>query len=152
MSTHTFKPGDRVRVVTDVYLPYIRPDDKGTVRSGPDLVAGGAWSYIVALDRDPAAGIGHVFIAEHIEPTGEAAPRRRGVPAMSTHALQPGDRVRVTAHYHGKVYQPGDKGTVSWVARTAPGLAPVHYHVTMDKNGPAGTSVLFAEDEIESDV
>jgi hypothetical protein len=67
MSTHELKHGDRVRVVTDVYAPYIRPGEKGTIRSGPDFVAGGQ-SYVVALDRDPASSLGHVFVAKHLEP------------------------------------------------------------------------------------
>jgi hypothetical protein len=68
MSTQELKPGDRVRVATDTHHPHIRRGDKGTVRSGPNPVASGGQSYVVALDKDPADSIGHVFIAEHLEP------------------------------------------------------------------------------------
>ena len=68
MSPRQLKPGDPVRVVTDVFLPFIRPGDKGTVQSGPDFVAGGGRSYVVALNKDPAGSIGHVFLAGHLEP------------------------------------------------------------------------------------
>jgi hypothetical protein len=68
MSTHTLKRGDRVRVVTDLFRPFIEPGDKGTIRSGPEAVVGGGHSYVVALDKDaPVASLGHVFLAEQIE-------------------------------------------------------------------------------------
>jgi hypothetical protein len=60
--------------------------------------------------------------------------------------------VRLTEHYRGPYFQPGDKGTVSWVPPAAPGEDPVHYHVRMDKGVPAGTSAIFAAAEIEPDV
>jgi hypothetical protein len=63
-----------------------------------------------------------------------------------------GDRVRVTAHYRGEVYQPGDQGTVSWVPKTPPGGAPTPYHVSMDKCGREGTSVIFLASDIEPDL
>jgi hypothetical protein len=69
-----------------------------------------------------------------------------------SHSLKVGDRVRVSGRYQGEDYQPGDKDTVSWVPPTTAGVAPTHYHVMMDMAGPAATTVMFAPDEIESDV
>jgi hypothetical protein len=68
------------------------------------------------------------------------------------HELKVGDRVRVSVHYRGEEYQPGDKGTVSGVPKEPPGGAPLRYHVLMDSDGPAGTSVIFAAGEIEPDM
>jgi hypothetical protein len=70
---------------------------------------------------------------------------------MSTHELKPGDRVRIRAGYYVGSYRAGDKGTVTRMPPVAPGTAPV-YHVAMDKDGLTGTTVIFAEDEIEPDV
>ena len=67
-----------------------------------------------------------------------------------SHSLKVSDRVRVSERYQGEDYRPGDKGTVSWVPKTAAGVAPPHYHVLMDTN--EGTSAMFAPDEIEPDV
>jgi hypothetical protein len=40
--------------------------------------------------------------------------------------LKVGDRVRVTARYGGKDYQPGDQGTVSQGPSASPGAALVY--------------------------
>jgi hypothetical protein len=69
-----------------------------------------------------------------------------------SHVLKVGDRVRVTERYPGEDFRPGDQGTVSWVPKAPPGGVPLGYHVTMDKKGPEGTSVIFAAAEIEPDV
>jgi hypothetical protein len=68
------------------------------------------------------------------------------------HDLKVGDRVRLTVSYRGKDYRPGDQGTVSGVPKPPPGGAATHYHVSMDKRGPEGTSVIFAAGDIEPDV
>ena len=68
------------------------------------------------------------------------------------HELQVGDRVRVSVHYRGEDYQPGDKGTVSWVPKAPPGGAPAYYHVLMDADGPDATTVMFTPSEIEPEV
>jgi hypothetical protein len=69
-----------------------------------------------------------------------------------SHELKIGDRVRVNWSYRGKDYRPGDQGTVSWVPKSPPGGTPTHYHVSMDRRGPKGTSVIFAASDIEPDV
>jgi hypothetical protein len=71
---------------------------------------------------------------------------------MSTLELKIGDRVRVSWSYRGKDYRPGDQGTVSWAPKAPPGGTPTHYHVSMDRRGPEGTSVIFAASDIEPDV
>jgi hypothetical protein len=63
--------------------------------------------------------------------------------------LKAGDRVRVTEGNQVKGYQPGGKGTVHCVDVTPGGI---RYHVAMDKVGATGTTVIFAEGEIEADV
>jgi hypothetical protein len=63
--------------------------------------------------------------------------------------LQSGDRVRVIAEDHESGNLPGDKGTVHRVDGTSHGA---RYHVAMDKAGETGTTVIFAEGEIEADV
>jgi hypothetical protein len=59
------------------------------------------------------------------------------------------DRVRVAEGSQVKGYRPGDKGTVHCVEATSGGI---RYHVAMDKAGATGTTVIFAEGEIEPDV
>jgi hypothetical protein len=68
------------------------------------------------------------------------------------HELKVGDRVRVSGHYRGEDYQPGDQGTVSWVPKTPPGGVPTPYHVLMDAAGPFATTVICSANEIEPDV
>ena len=65
--------------------------------------------------------------------------------------LRPGDRVRVTAASRMKSYGPGDKGTVIREGMTGTD-GRRYYAVSMRKAGPTGTTVIFAEDEIELDV
>jgi hypothetical protein len=69
---------------------------------------------------------------------------------MNTHELKPGDRVRLTAGCQMHGYQAGDKGTVvHGPIDSADGLRD--YPVELDKDGPAGTTPILAEDEIELD-
>jgi hypothetical protein len=63
--------------------------------------------------------------------------------------LKMGDRVRVRRLVHD--YQVGDKGTVVEGPATYSGTAEKSYVVTMDKDGPGATSIVFAEGDIELD-
>ena len=65
--------------------------------------------------------------------------------------LNAGDRVRVTGRNRLAGYQPGDKGTVVRGPSTATITGERYYTVTMDRDGPDATGVVFAEDEIEPD-
>lgn len=71
-------------------------------------------------------------------------------------ALKPGDRVRVTVKDLLNRFQPGDKGTVQRVMETSVDAryyaGARYYTVAMDKAGPNGSTVIFAESEIEADV
>jgi hypothetical protein len=66
---------------------------------------------------------------------------------MSTHELNKGDRVRVTASNRMYGYQPGDKGTVLRPVRSAITGETV-YVVAMDKDG-RGLKCIFRADEID---
>ncbi len=68
-----------------------------------------------------------------------------------SHPLKPGDRVRVTSRNRMAGYHPGDKGSVLRVS-TASATGAHYYVVAMDKDDPAKSGVVFAEDEIEADV
>jgi hypothetical protein len=64
--------------------------------------------------------------------------------------LKPGDRVRVTVRNRVTGYQPGEKGTVQReVVSTSRGT--LYYLVSMDKDDPSNSGVVFADDEIELD-
>jgi hypothetical protein len=67
MDTDAFRPGDRVRVVTDRHAPDILPGDRGEVVGGPYPAPSGGAYYLVALDGD-ASGAGLLFFAEDIGP------------------------------------------------------------------------------------
>ena len=68
MSTHTFKPGDRVRVTRTNRLAGYLPGERGEIVAGPEVVAGGRLRYyFVVMEREfgPASA---VFAADEIEP------------------------------------------------------------------------------------
>jgi hypothetical protein len=65
--------------------------------------------------------------------------------------LKVGDRVRVTTRARKAKYNPGDKGTVTRGAKPFADYNIVNYIVSMDKDGPTDTGVVFAADEIEPD-
>jgi hypothetical protein len=65
--------------------------------------------------------------------------------------LRPGDRVRVTGANRMHSFSPGDKGTVLRGGMT--GIDGRRYYVvSMRKAGATGTTVVFADEEIELDV
>jgi hypothetical protein len=66
--------------------------------------------------------------------------------------LKPGDRVRVTHRYRGNEYQPGDKRIIWSGPKLSADGTLRYYHVAMDGPGPAGTTAILTEDEIEPDV
>jgi hypothetical protein len=63
--------------------------------------------------------------------------------------LMVGDRVRVTPENRTPGFRPGDKGTVFGVYIIPDGVC---YRVAIDRNGPSAKTVIFSEDELESDV
>jgi hypothetical protein len=63
--------------------------------------------------------------------------------------LKRGDRVRVRRPI--REYQVGDKGTVLNGPTTYAGAAEKFYVVTMDKDGPGATSIVFTTEDIEPD-
>jgi len=63
--------------------------------------------------------------------------------------LKVGDRVRVSQRSHVQGYQPGDKGTVLEGPTRYPGDDQPFYVVSMDKDGPGHTSIIFRANEIE---
>ena len=65
--THSLKPGDRVRVRTNMTVPGHQPGDKGTVVNGPILRASGEPFYIVAMDKRGTDTGDTIFSADEIE-------------------------------------------------------------------------------------
>lgn len=65
--TENLKPGDRVRVATNVATSGCQPGDKGTVLTGPILHRGEV-HYIVAIDKRGADSTSAMLKAEEIEP------------------------------------------------------------------------------------
>ncbi len=63
--------------------------------------------------------------------------------------LKMGDRVRIRRPI--REYQVGDKGTVLDGPTTYAGAAEKSYVVTMDKDGPGATSIVFTAADIELD-
>jgi hypothetical protein len=64
---YELKPGDRVRVVTEAFLPFIEPGDKGTVQSRAPRDQGEGQRYYVQMDKAPGGRI-VVFTQDEIEP------------------------------------------------------------------------------------
>jgi hypothetical protein len=63
------KVGDRVRVTAGSRTRDYQPGDQGTVLEGPSAyAAGGAVSYVVAMDKDGPSRTSVVFNADEIEP------------------------------------------------------------------------------------
>jgi hypothetical protein len=67
MSTHELDRGDRVRVVTEAFLPFIQPGDKGTVRGRALRDQGNSRRYYVLMDKAPGERIVE-FAEDEIEP------------------------------------------------------------------------------------
>jgi hypothetical protein len=66
-----------------------------------------------------------------------------------SHELKRGDRIRVRRP--NRTYQVGDKGTVLDGPTTYAGTAEKSYVVSMDKDGPGSTSIVFTAEDIELD-
>jgi hypothetical protein len=64
--------------------------------------------------------------------------------------LRKGQRIRVTGRNRLPDYDPGDRGTVS-ATYALPTTIERFYVVAMDKDHPAHSGAVFAEDEIEPD-
>jgi hypothetical protein len=62
--------------------------------------------------------------------------------------LSKGQRVRVTDKNRIPGYDPGDRGTLA-AAYSVSATGERHYVVAMDKDHPAHSGAVFAEDEIE---